>query len=290
MNRRRFLSLSAAFACAPHLARASTWRGYALGAEVSVQLSGPREMVDGALHAIPAQLELIEELFSLYRPGSVLSRLNATGRINAPGLFRILMGHVTTAHRLTGGLFDPTIQPLWRALALGTDPDTARAFIGWDRVHANAVDDIRLGTGQQITLNGIAQGFATDLIRDNLKTRGFSKALINIGEMAALGGPFVLGVDDPDHGQLATRRVSDRAIATSSPRAMHLRDAGHILSPDGRPPIWSTVTIEGPSATMADALSTAAVFMPVPALRVLKRQAGLLRITVITPDGDLFTL
>ncbi|WP_425102083.1 FAD:protein FMN transferase [Tropicibacter sp. S64] len=290
MNRRRFLTLSAAFACAPHIAIADVWRGQALGADVSVSLQGPKEAVQAALADIPAWLEDVETHFSLYRPDSRLSRLNRTGRLVAPGLFRGLLDQADRAHRLTNGLFDPTVQPLWDALAQGRDPEPARTLIGWDRVRHGFSGEIHLGPGQELTFNGIAQGYATDLIRGALRKRGFTQALVNIGEFAALGGPYRLGVSDPVFGLQGHVTLTESAVATSSPGALRLGDQGHILGPHGERPLWSTVTIEATEAAVADALSTAAVFMPLPRLRQLKSDARLRRLIVIDTEGNLRTI
>ncbi|SLN16140.1 Thiamine biosynthesis lipoprotein ApbE precursor [Roseivivax jejudonensis] len=295
MRRRRFLALAAAFACTPRGARAGTWQGRALGAEVSVTLHGPRAEVDAALAEVPALLDRIERTFSLYDPNSELSRLNRTGRLPSPSPWmRALVAEADAAHRLTGGLFDPTVQPLWRALAERGDAAAARRHVGWQRVRR--ADCIRLEAGQALTFNGIAQGFATDTVRDRLAERGFTRALIDIGEQAALGGPWRLGLVDPDGGPLGQRTLHGGAIATSSPGALRLRpgdrdgDDGHILAPDGRAPLWSTLSVEASRATRADALSTAAVFLDRAALARLRTRARLARITAVDAAGDLSTL
>ena len=41
--------------------------------------------------------------------------------------------------------------------------------------------------GAAITLNGIAQGYATDRVVDVLRARGLSTTLVNMGEIRALG-------------------------------------------------------------------------------------------------------
>ena len=289
MNRRRFLHLSAAFACAPRFSEAATWRGRGLGAKVSLTLHGPREETDPVLAALPAWLDAFEDEFSLYRPDSALTRLNRQGFHAGSSRFHALIDHVVQAHRLTGGLFDPTVQPLWQALAQGHDPASAQALIGWHRV-AVEHQALRLGPGQRLTLNGIAQGYATDLLKQQLAARGFASGLVNLGEFSALGGPYRLGLSDPIHGQVGQRSLSDLAIATSSPAALPLGQQTHILAPDGRAARWSTVSVEARSATMADALSTAAVFMDRPALRRLKTEAELNRITLIDSSGHLTTL
>lgn len=294
MKRRRFLTLSAAFASAPSLSRAApcrgTWTGQAMGADVSVTLKGPRQLVQRTLTTIPAHLDDMESAFSLYRSDSALSRLNRNGFLRSPADLRGILDDIDAAYALTDGLFDPTVQPLWRALADGRDTAEARKLIGWRGVINNQTDGIRLRVGQKLTLNGIAQGFATDFVRGRLKAAGFDHALIDIGEQAALGGPFTLGLSDPEQGIVSTLALSDRAVASSSPAALRLGDQWHILAPDGRPPLWSTVSIEAASATLADALSTAAVFMDLDRLRRLKREAGLFRITAVDAEGNLRTV
>jgi thiamine biosynthesis lipoprotein len=290
MKRRRFLSLAAAFACAPALAQADTWSGQALGADVSVTLHGPREMTQKALADVPRLLVNFEEAFSLFRPTSHLSKLNMMGRLRDPNaLMRTLMAHADEAHRLSDGLFDPTVQPLWEALARGRDTGPAQAALRWGRVRFSD-RMIELQSGQALTFNGIAQGFATDVMRLLLRKHGAETALVSIGEEAAMGGPFTLGIEDPTHGHLGTRELRDMTIATSSPAAMSLGGRAHILGPRGETPLWSTVSIEAPSATLADALSTAAVFMERDRLRRLKVAAGLHRITLVDADGDIQTL
>ena len=76
-------------------------------------------------------------------------------------------------HRATGGAFDPSVQPLWQALARGGDVEAARALTGWERVTIG--QDITLAPGQALTFNGIAQGFATDVVTDLLASRGFGR-------------------------------------------------------------------------------------------------------------------
>ena len=290
MKRRRFLTLAAAFACAPTLTRADTWSGQALGASVSVTLHGPRELTQRALADVPRLLVNFEETFSLFRPTSHLSRLNMMGRLRDPNaLMRTLMARADEAYRLSNGLFDPTIQPLWEAHAKGRDTASAQAALGWDRVRYSD-RMIELQTSQALTFNGIAQGFATDVMRLLLRKHGAETALVDIGEQAAMGGPFTLGIEDPMHGHLGTRELRNGAIATSSPGAMTLGDHDHILGPNGETPRWSTVSIETQSATMADALSTAAVFMDVDALKTLKVTAQLKRITLVDADGNIQTI
>ena len=289
LTRRRFLTISAAMAATPANAATEHWQGRALGAEVSLTVRGPRDAAAHAIAETRALLTEIEALFSLHDPGSALSRLNASGALAAPDArFVALMQAADQGFRVTGGLFDPTVQPLWLASANGHDPAQARAAVGWDRVRFDA-RAVQLGAGQALTFNGIAQGFATDLISDRLLALGLRDVLVNIGEHRALGGPWQLAISDPVHGMLGLRSLTDRAIATSSPAAMQLGAHTHILHPTARPH-WSTVSVEATTATLADCLSTALCLATRDQAAALRDLPDVLRITLVDFDGNLSTL
>ncbi|WP_254702682.1 FAD:protein FMN transferase [Sulfitobacter sp. THAF37] len=288
MNRRRFLTISAAFAATPALGHSHSWQGRAFGAEVAITLFGPDEAVQAALHRTQRIVREMEQRFSLFLPSSELVRLNRQGHLRPSAPLRRLFGLADTAHRMTGGLFDPTVQPVWRAMAAGDDPEGAFDLVGWGRLSFD-MDRIRLAPGQALTFNGIAQGFATDAVADALARAGFQNALVNIGEYRATGGDWRLGVEDPQYGLLATRRLNRGAIATSSPLATPLGGGGHIVHPT-RQPRWSTVSVEADSAAMADALSTALVLADMPLIRQVRQAAGVRRVTLVDWQGDLTSL
>ena len=129
LNRRRFLSISAACMLAtPARAQIHRWQGRALGAEVDITLHAPAEIAEPALDRARGSLDAVMAQFDLFDPASTVSRLNRTGHLDAPDvMFRRLMQACTQVHAATGGLFDPTVQPLWRALAEGQPPEAARA-------------------------------------------------------------------------------------------------------------------------------------------------------------------
>ncbi|WP_246082428.1 FAD:protein FMN transferase [Rubellimicrobium rubrum] len=291
MRRRRLLQILAAAVLAPAAARSDETR-IALGAEARMTLYGPAEITSRARARAWAEMARIERIFSLHDPASVLSRLNATGRLDEPPpeLVEVLV-MADRLHDATGGRFDPTVQPLWLAHATGGDVAAARAVLGWDGVTVSR-DAITLRPGQALTLNGIAQGYATDRVTQVLAEEGLHHALVEIGEFRALSGPFRLGVEDPEFGQLGQLTLSDRACATSSPKAMVLPDgSGHILDPAGGAPVWSSVTVAAPTAALADGLSTALCLATAEAARgILDRCGPGLRATAISRHGELLTL
>jgi thiamine biosynthesis lipoprotein len=268
MNRRRFLALSAVAMALP--ARAATrhdWTGIALGADARLTLLGASDALARHVFArVVATLARVEAQFSLHTV-SALARLNRDKRLThpAPGILALfaLAGRV---HRATGGMFDPTVQPLWLATATGGNLAAARAALGWERVRLSAAE-ISLDPDMALTFNGIAQGHAADRVADLLRAEGMTDVLIDMGEVHALGrrpdgGAWRAQIAGPDGAPLADLTLTDRALATSSPMGTVI-GAGfsHILHPGGLPPRWQTVAISAPRAAVADALSTAACLM-----------------------------
>ena len=284
MRRRRFIQVVAATLAAggPAFARADAqrWRGVAMGAAVALDLFGAQPE---DLAAAVDEIRAAEARFSLYDPTSELSRLNAAGGGVLSAEMAELLALCDAMHAATDGLFAPTVQPVFAALARGERPPWED--VGWGRV-ALRDGEVVLAPGQALTLNGIAQGFATDRVRATLAARGLTHALISVGEHAALGGPFRLGVVDPVHGQVGMRTLTDGCLATSSPGAMRLGTQTHILHPMNGPAHWSTVSVEAESAAIADAASTALCLADLPQVRRITRALGA-RTTLIDPGGDV---
>ncbi len=277
LSRRRFLTISAACAALPKITGAAPsahWNGVALGAPASLRLEGlTYAQAAPIIAAVETELERLENIFSLYRPQSQLSRLNANGvlRAPAPELLRT-MSLCSSLHAASDGAFDPTVQPVWLALARRADPPVvaaAQKTIGWRRVYFGS-DKIQLaipGTSA-LTLNGIAQGVVTDHIAALLRTSGLRDVLVNMGEIAALGQhrdgqKWRVGLSDPDGVVLKSISLRDRAVATSSTHGMQFADGqGHILNPNDRTLKPRTVSVSAPQAGLADGLSTALCAAP----------------------------
>lgn len=300
-TRRRVLSIAAAASLAPLAAGAGAvskadrvetrrWRGLALGATAEITLIGPADKADRALAGARLTIRMAERLFSLYDPESMLSRLNRDGALTGPAPFHALLDLADRLHQITGGRFDPSVQPLWRALAKGADAAAARRLVGWDRVGLGP--RITLAPGQALTLNGVAQGFATDMTAEALASAGFDRALVNIGEFRAGDGDWRIGVDDPTAGPVGALTLSRGAVATSSPGATVIGGAPHILDPDGAGAArWSTVSVEASTAALADGLSTAFCLMSRREIAAaLAAAQGATRARLVNHAGDVETI
>ena len=289
------LMASRAFAAAP-----VRWSGQALGAHAEIELVGASETeAKPVLAAVEAEIARLEGIFSLYRQDSAVSRLNRDGALTdpPPELLEVL-ALSRAVHNQTGGLFDPTVQPLFafyaewftkghRAHLPGAHelaPVLAR--VGMDKV---TFDDARIAfarAGMALTLNGIAQGYITDRISALLKSHGYGNMLLDIGEIQAVGkglngAGWQVGIRKGVSGsELAERlTLSDQAVATSMMLGTTFDSpghAGHILHPkkgltrDYTP----RASIIHPSAAFADAMSTAVVLMNVEEIRRM-RASGL---------------
>ena len=126
LKRRRFLSIAAAGAATAWLPgqvlaaspppRPTVWKGVAMGAAASMTLVHPdRAHARAMIARCVAEVDRLESIFSLYRPGSALSRLNAAGVLEQPPieLVELLSFALSLAHA-SGGAFDPSVQPLLR--------------------------------------------------------------------------------------------------------------------------------------------------------------------------------
>lgn len=270
LNRRRFLTIAAAAAATPAAAMASgpaRWTGWALGGAVSMQLVGVDDRTARPLFAeVEAELARLEDIFSLYRTESELSRLNRDGALTAPSpeLLEVL-SLCDALNTASQGAFDPTIQPLWQALATrADDADLARsrAAVGWSGLRFDG-QRIVLPQDGALTLNGIAQGAITDRIAALLRARGLRDVMVAMGEIAAMGHradgqDWLVGIATPEGEMVRKLRLSDRALATSVPRAMRIGEAaiGHILNPQGQAARNALVSVSAPAAALADGLST----------------------------------
>lgn len=265
MNRRRFL-LSAGLACLPLPAAAApvvTWRGTALGAAALLRIAhNDPARAQRVLHSCTTEIRRLEGIFSLYRK-SALTHANAAGRLDHPpaDLVAVLSQALGFAE-LTGGAFDPTIQPLWEIHAAhfsrpDANPDGPDArtlarvlkLVGWQRVDVST-RALTLAPGTRLSLNGIAQGWITDRLVDLLRNEGLPDVLVNAGEIRAEGSR-----------QWTTDRGTLRgALAISSPDGTRFSPAcHHLFDPrTGRSShAASEVAVEAPTATLADMASTA---------------------------------
>lgn len=295
MTRRQALGLmsggiaSLATGCGPtRESREWTWRGVLFQSPVEVRIADDSEL-DGEQIAnrITEEIRRAEQAFSLFEPGSEISRLNRTGSLTSPSqeFLDVLRWALELAER-SDGIFDPTIQPYWRALweAGGTSPppDELRrlsALVDYRQVEANRGLVRFARAGMALTLNAVSQGFAADRVAKSLREAGVTRALVNMGEFVAIGDrsagrPWKIqiragGANGPPE---AWTELSDEALAVSSGAGLRFGagNANHLMHPRGdHVPTERLVAVKAPQATTADGLSTVSGLMDGPSARGL---------------------
>jgi thiamine biosynthesis lipoprotein len=320
ISRRRFIRISAAAAGLsvvtsgrPVRADATlvTWRGTMLGAVATMKVHHEdRREAERLISAACTEARRLERLFSLYLEDSALVELNRTGVLVDPAAEMVEL--LSTSQRyaeLTGGLFDPTVQPLWdlyvghfsRANADPGGPspaaiEAALARVGYNRLSVDR-DRIVMPRGMAVTLNGIAQGYVTDKMVDLLRSQGVGHSLVDMGETRAIGSrpdgrPWEVGVADPDiAGRTETiLPIVDRAVATSGAYGFRFDPEGrfnHLFDPrtGGCANRYRSVTTVSRNATAADALTKPFSLMPKEGIRSLLPHVDIEQVHLIDAAG-----
>jgi len=318
VTRRRTLQIlaaSAAFAGAGAAAKRGDvyrWRGVALGADAEMALLCADDSEANRLFEIATnEIGRLEAVFSLYRTDSALSRLNERLElVHPPAELLEVLSIADSAHRATGGAFDPAVQSLWRyhaEVATGAaSADAARfeklvAESGWGEVNWSA-DRIALSSpSAALTLNGIAQGYITDRVASLLRARGMKNVLIDLGEIVASGrksplSRWRIGVADAAGEPEDDIALENSAIATSAPLATTFDQAGrlsHILDPRTGLPAqspWRRISVIHKSAAFADAMSTGLTMMSAGDIARTLAQYPSMRLLARAADGALIRI
>jgi FAD:protein FMN transferase len=234
--------------------------------EIATRAGGP--LADAAITKAFEAIALIHGLASFQDPESELSRLNgAEGDAIAlhPLLYRVLR-LACAMTRTSGDLFNCTVGGA--LIGKGILPNHGRQ----DVREVGTSEDIELREGKarlrnrvQVTLDGIAKGFAVDAAVLVLKRHGISAGWINAGgDMRAFGDvtvPIVLRLLDNRLQPLSG--LKNAALATSRVAATHdPRFPGMIAAYADRSPEIGTWSVVAAQAWRADALTKVAALAP----------------------------
>lgn len=292
MQRRNVLKIGAAALGALALARYTPsrreWRGRGFGADLSVVFHDGSEYHERIFSAIETEVVRLEQVFSLFRPSSAISRLNRDGELHNPP--KDLVALLEMSKRVWGatdGIFDPTIQSVWQAKH--THPISSTGFDTVD-VRSDLIRFEKPGTA--LTLNGIAQGYASDQLSRLLQHWGHAAHLVNLGEFAAGDGDWRIGIENSEAQRLTHTDLSNLGLATSAPGAMKRANGqAHIVHPFGKAPVWKTVTVQAQTSALADAYSTALSLVPHAKIETMDLAAmGITKVWLENPKGAVIQL
>lgn len=269
----------------------------AMGTVGEIAVAGASaEAAAAAADAAQARIDALEEDFSVFRPDSLVSRLNRGEAVSLSEEGRCLFGLALRVAEASGGAFDPTVGPLLRTWGLRggvvreQPPEEAEIaavldHVGWRRLHlvdgAGGEVLARLEKGAELDFGGVAKGLAVDrayeAARAALAASGAPDAglLVNLGgNMRAFGAPrhaaraWSVAIRDPflpfGQGSVGTLSLSNGlATATSGSYERFIDIQGirhsHIIDPRCGRPVrgLAQATVVARTAAEADALSTA---------------------------------
>lgn len=274
----------------------------AFDTSISVQLLHDDEkQANLAIEDAFAAAKKIDFLMSVYRHSSQVFTLNAIGNLDHPDPHLVAVLKIARdLTALTQGAFDVTVQPLWIAyknahsrgdLPTDAERESARTLVDSRQLVFDERSVQLLRPGMAITLNGIAQGYTTDLALAAIRARGIRHALLDMGECGAVGArdedrPWMLGIQDPRKSELLARtlRMDSRSVATSGDYETGFNadfSQHHIFDPHtGSSPLeLASATVVAPTAVLADGLSTAMMVMG--ATRAIKLASTLENVDVM---------
>jgi thiamine biosynthesis lipoprotein len=262
---------------------------WAMGQPVHLQLFAVSEAAGyDAAQAALAELRRVERALTLFDDTSDVCELNRAAGRGPHEVGSDLAAVLEAGERfraLTGGAFDPAVEPLMRAWGFHAvrafPPSSAELAEACQAVRAARVrvDGRRAALGSvttQIDLGGIGVGYGLDRMAGVLRRAGIRRAFLDVsGDCLAIGAPpgesgWLVEVADPIvPGRVRGHtRLRDAALATSANTVSVVRWGravrGHVMNPATGYPASALVqaTVTSPTGIEADALSTAMLVAP----------------------------
>jgi thiamine biosynthesis lipoprotein len=258
----------------------------------------------------------VENIMSIYKEDSEVSKLNTAQK---PGRYPVSdeMWYLLTVsdeiHKLSEGAFDITVKPLMDMWTQAVKEDTlptdtqirdTMAKVGWDKIVLHpATKEIEFTVeGMELTLSGIAKGYAIDRAVAVFRKAGVSNCLVDAGgDVYCYGKPdkrdfWNIGVRDPIKNTriIKVLNLKDVSVVTSGNYARYYKikdkEFSQIFSPKTGEPVKvnTSVTVISDSATRADAWATALMALdPEEGVRVVEKNDNLEALILSTLRGKL---
>ncbi len=253
-----------------------------MGTRVAITVVGT-SMSDGEIRAVIDRafetIAEVDEKLTSYDRGSELSKLNREKVLEDPSSMIVEnMKKALSYSRLTSGAFDVTVQPILELYdhtfnELGRPPteeeiDEAATPVDYRKVSVSD-NRITIGENQEVTLGGIAKGYAVDRAVAVIEEAGIENAIVEAGgDLRVLGRKtpeqdWHIAIRSPTETSsfLARLRVPDLAVVTSGDYERFYdeeRRYHHIINPKtGRSATeLISATVVCPTAFEGDVLST----------------------------------
>lgn len=242
---------------------------------------------------IDSLLAEIDSSVSIYKPYSIISKLNRGEKVQTDDIFNSVYFDAVHVYINTKGYFDCTVSPLVSYYGFyknfgheNTEIDSSKVLkilnnIGMHKT-SRTDSSVVLEKGVHLDFNAIAQGYSVDLIAELLERKGVHNYLIEVGgELKAKGrnaDGFIwrVGVDKPSEEIDVNNRfqfildLENLAMATSGNyRKFYEKDGvkyAHTINPKTGFPAQNrllSVTVITNECALADAYATAFMAMGV---------------------------
>lgn len=264
-------------------------QSYQIGTQISIGIYDEKQVPDEVFTKLFELIDANEYKISKNIGTTEISKINANAGNEATEVsdetYQLLKTAVNYAEK-TDGLFDVTIGAVVNLWDIGGEmpkiPEKealtkALDTVGFKKVHFNDQDkSVALSMqGTVIDLGGIAKGYISDLVGQEIKKLGFDAAIINFGgNVYGLGvkpgdAPWVVGVRNPlSDGIVGTLKVKNTSVISSGVYERFFIDDNiryhHILNPQTGYPEQNgilSVTIVTEKGIDGDALSTSLFLM-----------------------------
>jgi thiamine biosynthesis lipoprotein len=266
-----------------------------------------------AFESVFAEFDRLENLLSVWQPGSDVVRLNeaaGTRPIPVAEDTRRVLAASAEAFALSQGSFDPTfgrLAEVWKfdhdrdnRVPTRKEIDARLAFVDGRKVEVDRPPGTAFVTrkGVRLHLGGIGKGFAVDRAVKMLRDLGLKDVMVQAGgDLFASGHregrPWRLGIADPrDPATIfASLDVSDAAFSTSGDYERFFIAGGvryhHIIDTRTGEPARGcrSVTVLAPTALTADWMSTAVFILgPLDGMALVERMPDV-EAVIVTADN-----
>jgi thiamine biosynthesis lipoprotein len=302
----------------PAVSSLVTARHTTMGSLLEISVEGPDDArTQAAMQDGFRETDRLDELMSVWKPGSDIVRLNAAAGVGPvavdPRVLEALrLG--AQAGDWTNGKFDVTfgvLSGLWRFDSQNQDdriPDRAEVLkrlplLDYTRLvldHAAGTAFLR-DKGMSIHLGGIGKGYAVDRVAAILRRAGLRNFMVQFGGDLLVSGfregrPWTLGIRDPRGPAdrvFASLTLSDSTFSTSGDYERFFLSGGrryhHIIDPDSGEPARGTrsVTIVAKVGAVADALSTGVFILGPAAGMALVEKLPDVDAVIVSDDNDV---
>ena len=274
------------------------------------------DMAKGAIDKAFAEIERVENVFSVYRDRSEASRINSLKdgqKLAVSSEMFFFLERCIRYSEITNGAFDITVKPLvdlWNnckkegGVPSRTELDTTLGKVGWRQIALDKTKktvSFRKG-GMAVDFGGVAKGYASDRAACVLKMSGIKSAVIDCGgDVFCLGRsskwhPWTVGIRHPrEKGRLISEvPVENAAVDTSGDYENYFILEGkrysHIIDPRSGYPVGDTTvsaTVIAKDAATADALATGLCVLGIKGMNIIDSDPDLGAIIIEKTDSGL---